>query len=842
MNLNNETKFFNALEDIFIGTKVEGKSGYANLMNIKSNYFNYIKEELMDTINNELKIIPEFREELFDKLYTFFKRYFNESGSIYFSSTPYQNRVYDKIYTENQDMVLFWKTNMLYYVKTDMLFENLMVETSGLKFLIDTEDIEHKKSNEKRNLVFKFDKINPVKNEIILKVSYSVRNTKTKMPELIKELTKELGKGVVSEEILNSVFRTFRKQSEVDYFINKNAKEFLKEQFDLWIYQYMFKDITEFSSNRIKQLQVIKSISYKIIDFIAQFEDELVKIWRKPKFILNSNYVISYDKLADNKELIGKILMHGGITSQIEEWKELSLVEKDFSTENINDIKNFHLPFDTKYFKTLESEIISKFENLDDQIDGWMINSENFQALNTIKNKYKGQVKCIYIDPPFNLNSTDRFLYRTNYKDANWATLLENRLELAKELLHEDGLIFVRCDYHGSHIVKMILEKIFGNMKSEIIIERSRNEAGSPNKLETVNEWLYMFGKSEAPIQKVKTERSIANIKWTSFLMAGDRKPPQRTFLGKTLYPPKGQHFSLIQEKVDRLLTDHFLRLKCKDCGTYYFKADSTEELNVKMKTKKNRFKFYDIKTETNIVGTNKIDHCINCQADNFEVNYIGSNEVYVNNNWLDIPSYANTHSFQTENSEQLLERVISFVKEGYVLDFFAGSATTQATAQKLGVKWLGVELGEHFNDVDLPRLKRVISGKDKTGITKTGKYNSGGMFKYSEMEQYEDVLRNTKQIYSDTDFNLLNSNQSIYEQYIFQQDLKFTSAVTIDDSDIKINLESLYENIDLTETLSCLTGKKIISIKDGTAKLDGGLVIDLDNPDYKLLKPLIWW
>ncbi|UTI86326.1 DNA methyltransferase (plasmid) [Mammaliicoccus sciuri] len=541
----------------------------------------------MDTINNELKIIPEFREELFDKLYTFFKRYFNESGSIYFSSTPYQNRVYDKIYTENQDMVLFWKTNMLYYVKTDMLFENLMVETSGLKFLIDTEDIEHKKSNEKRNLVFKFDKINPVKNEIILKVSYSVRNTKTKMPELIKELTKELGKGVISEEILNSVFRTFRKQSEVDYFINKNAKEFLKEQFDLWIYQYMFKDITEFSSNRIKQLQVIKSISYKIIDFIAQFEDELVKIWRKPKFILNSNYVISYDKLADNKELIGKILMHGGITSQIEEWKELSLVEKDFSTENINDIKNFHLPFDTKYFKTLESEIISKFENLDDQIDGWMINSENFQALNTIKNKYKGQVKCIYIDPPFNLNSTDRFLYRTNYKDANWATLLENRLELAKELLHEDGLIFVRCDYHGSHIVKMILEKIFGNMKSEIIIERSRNEAGSPNKLETVNEWLYMFGKSEAPIQKVKTERSIANIKWTSFLMAGDRKPPQRTFLGKTLYPPKGQHFSLIQEKVDRLLTDHFLRLKCKDCGTYYFKADSTEELNVKMKTKK---------------------------------------------------------------------------------------------------------------------------------------------------------------------------------------------------------------------------------------------------------------
>src|SRR5699024_1665450 len=573
----------------------------------------------------------------------------------------------------------------------------------------------------------------------------------------------------------------------------------------------MFKDITEFSGNRIKQLQVIKSISYKIIDFIAQFEDELVKIWKKPKFILNSNYVVSYGKIADNDQLIQTIVNHDGINNQIEEWKDLSLVEKDFSIEDIKDTKNIHLPFDTKYFKSLEDKVLAEFDNLDDQLDGWMINSENYQALNTIKNKYKGQVKCIYIDPPFNLNSTDRFLYRTNYKDANWATLLENRLELAKELLHEDGIIFVRCDYHGSHIVKIILEKIFGNMKSEIIIERSRNEAGSPNKLETVNEWLYMFGKSEAPIKKVKTERSIANIQWTSFLMAGDRNPPQRTFLGKTLYPPKGQHFSLIQEKVDKLLQEHFLRLKCKDCGTYYYKADSTEELNLKMKTQKNRFKFYDIKTETNIVGTNKVDKCIKCDADNFEVNYIGSNEVFINNNWLDISSYAKTHGFQTENSEILLERVLSFVEDGYVLDFFAGSATTQDTAKKLGLKWLGVELGDHFYDVNIPRLKRVISGKDKTGITKTGKYNSGGMFKYSEMEQYEDVLRNTKQIYSDSDYNLLNSHQSVYEQYIFHQDLKFTNAVEIDDDNIRVNLENLYQNIDLTETLSCLTGKKIM-------------------------------
>ena len=97
-------------------------------------------------------------------------------------------------------------------------------------------------------------------------------------------------------------FRVFEKQSEVDYFINKNAKAFLQEQFDLWLYQYVFKGESDFDAKRLKQLQVIKSIAYKIIDFIAQFEDELVRVWNKPKFVLNSNYIITLDKIVGGNE------------------------------------------------------------------------------------------------------------------------------------------------------------------------------------------------------------------------------------------------------------------------------------------------------------------------------------------------------------------------------------------------------------------------------------------------------------------------------------------------------------------------------------------------------------
>jgi hypothetical protein len=88
------------------------------------------------------------------------------------------------------------------------------------------------------------------------------------------------------------------RQSEVDYFINKNARAFLREQFDLWLFQYVFTGESEWTEQRIKQLQVLKDIALKVIDFISQFEDELVKIWNKPKFVLNSSYVITLDRIA----------------------------------------------------------------------------------------------------------------------------------------------------------------------------------------------------------------------------------------------------------------------------------------------------------------------------------------------------------------------------------------------------------------------------------------------------------------------------------------------------------------------------------------------------------------
>jgi adenine-specific DNA-methyltransferase len=463
--MNKEQEFYDALKDIFVGAPVEGESGYINLMRVKSRY--YLKgvfPKLQKDIDDALEPFPEFRSELFLKLYTFFSRYFSESGSIYFRYTPIHQNIYEKVYTDDRDVMLFWKTHMLYYVKTDRLFKNLETEIDGFKFYFDVSTLEHKRANEKRDIVYELREIKD--GVLVFHVYYSEKGKKTNTDDILKALAK--AKVKVTEELLERAFRVFEKQSEVDYFINKNAKEFLKQQFDIWLYQYVFSGESQWTETRIKQLQTLKDIAFKVIDFISQFEDELVRIWNKPKFVLDSNYVITLDRIADKSiDLVSGIINHPRFNEQVTEWGELGIVNDDFAPATVLggskkslalNPKYRHLPIDTKYFKDLELSILGLFEDLDNALDGWLIKSENYQALNTILPKFKERVQTIYIDPPFNKEQDADYFYSVKYKDSSWITILENRLWLAKDILEDGGSIFVRCDYNGN-MYKAITEQ-----------------------------------------------------------------------------------------------------------------------------------------------------------------------------------------------------------------------------------------------------------------------------------------------------------------------------------------------------------------------------------------------
>ena len=664
-----EQKFYKALQDVFIGAKIEGTGGFVNLMRIKSNYYRKIEDILKKDIEAALKSHPKFRDELFDKLYSFFNRYFTESGSIYFNSTPFHNNIYEKVYTDEKDVILFWKTQMLYYVKTDRIFRSLEFESDGFKFYFDASKIESKKANEKRSLVFELDKVKE-DGTLVFSIQYSERGAKTKQDEILKALKR---KGIlITEEQLERAFRVFEKQSEVDFFINKNAKAFLQEQFKLWSYQYFWEGAKEWTADRVNQLQILKDIAFKIIDFISQFEDELVKIWNKPKFVKNSNYVITLDRIAD-KKLVEKIKKHKNYSQQVKEWEELGI-----------DPNNPKAPIDTKYFKDLELEILSQFEDLDKSLDGWLIKSENYQALNTILPKFKEKVQTIYIDPPF--NTGEDFPYIDRFQDSSWLSLVSNRIEIAKDLVFKKGGFFLHLDCNANFLGRILLNNVFGqdNFRNEIIWAYRRWTAQA-NQFQNSHDYILWTTKTD-------------DYFWNQLF---DR------------YADDGSHYTEEDEK-----------------GKYRW-----QYLNGK------KYKLY-LKE-----GSRMKDW------------------------WEDLP-YINSMAiertgFDTQKPESLLRRIIlSSSKEGDIIfDFFLGSGTTTAVAHKLGRKWIGVEMGEHFYSVVLPRMKKVLA-YDKSGISKEVKeYQGGGFFKYYELEQYEETLANCK--YEDGD--LFNATcRSPYQEYVF--------------------------------------------------------------------------
>jgi len=537
-------KFFNVLKDIFIGERIEGKGGYVNLMKVKSLYYRSFEKELNLKIDEALVHVGyTFREEMYRKLYTFFKRYFSESGSIFFAHTPVHEKVYEKIYSDDKDVMLFWKTKDLYYIKTERLYRDLELEIDNYKykFYLTVKDIEHKQSNEKKEIIFEFDKIDD-NGVIVCKVQYSKNGKKTKVADIHKVVKKKYK--YISSEVIERAFTTFKKQSEIDYFIHKDAGSFLIEQFNFWMKGYLMDDETVFDVGRLAQLKALKEIAFLIINVVAQFEDELVKIWNKPKFVKNSNYVITLDRIAErNTDLIEIILKHPNIKQQVEEWQKLGMIDETFTPDLITGQNNElfengylnpnykFLPLDTKYFKDLELDILALFENLDEAIDGWLIHSENYQALNTIKEKFRGKVQAIYIDPPYNTDAS-AIIYANNYKSSSWLTLMENRLSINKDFLKSNGLICIAIDDEQLCELKPIVKNIFP--KEIGIVPVRSNPAGrkTKGKFAPAHEYAVFYGASEnsIPGSLELTEKRLARypkedengrFAWANFIRSG---------------------------------------------------------------------------------------------------------------------------------------------------------------------------------------------------------------------------------------------------------------------------------------------------------------------------------
>ncbi|WP_033621043.1 site-specific DNA-methyltransferase [Helicobacter pylori] len=803
----NEAQFYEVLENLFIGVKIEDqpenlldsspraiKNGMINLMKAKSQYYRHKKQELKKLIDSKCQNNNDLKEELFDKLYSFFKRYFSANGGIYFNDTP----LYDNLYTKSdyekcslkKDTALFYKTKDLYYVKSETIYKDFAFELEGILFNFDASLLESKKYNEKVDLVFDLKSIvkdiDTKTNTLNFSVTLSSKGTQTKTNEILKECSNQGVK--LDEEVLKKALVKFKKQGSMDYFIHKNALGFLKEQLDLYLFEYLFKEMTAFDHKRLNGINIIKEVALEVIALVSEFENELCKIWNKPRFVINSHFIVSLDKLKAKNYDLNKITNHPNYPKQVKEWQDLNLK----TTDNL--LKNEFLPLDTIYFKDLEEEVKSLFS--ENEINGTLIKSENYQALNSLKNRYKEAIDCIYIDPPFNTGSD--FAYIDRLQDSTWLSLMHNRLELAHNLLSSQGSFYLHLDNNANYLGRILLNDIFGkeNFRNEIIWRRKQATSYGDKYFGIVNDTIFLYSKTDKNIfhtikslddentQKYIKERFVFSDKdgrkyMKSPLVNSLNRPNLKYVFQGINPPPNGWLYS--QTRMQELFDNNELLIPNDPNARIYRKI------------------FLD--------------------------KYEGQE---ISNLWLDIsivnPMAIEQEDFQTQKPEKLLERIIkaSSNENSIILDFFAGSGTTCAVAHKLKRKYIGVEMGEHFEHVILPRLKKVIGGF-KSGALK--EFNKGGAIKVYELESYEEILRKIK--YEDNDKPLAYDEQ--YSDLVERKNESYT-----------LNIEALEKmGVDIKETLENLHGVGVEFFNEKVVKFKGN---DKEVEILKALKEALIW
>ena len=793
----------------------------------------------------EIKVSEDLEKEIYNHLINFFSRYYDKGDFI--SKRRYgKNEKYVVPYN-GEEVLLYWANKDQYYIKTTEYFGKYTFKSKGLTVNFRVTEAEEEKGNIKspekkffvlNEKVFDFDSKKKEldiyfeyrglmeKEEKKYKKGNSVSQDKANEEtiKILKEkIPKNLAKLIFEKEgeksLIEKHLYRYTRRNTTDYFIHKDLKGFLERELDSYIKNeflhledlQVLEQSGYFDKLRLYLIEVraFRNIALKIIEFLAQIENFQKKIWEKKKFVIDTHYVITLDKI---KKYAGEKFLESVLDEilsnekQLEEWNELFGIEikgKEDLIENntLNGKEWKKLPIDTKYFdeefKWKLLVALSENNDLDKILDGVLIKSENWQALNLLLKKYYENVQTIYIDPPFNKEQEADYLYKVGYKDATWITMLENRVKLGRDLLNERGSIFVRCDYNGNMYVRMLLNEIFGggNFRNEISISRSGIQKEAKNKFLVAVESLFLYAKSDN--WKPKELYEHRETDWMPFVhYPGERQTnKERVVFGYKLNPPIGRHWGIDQELINNWLEFKWIRFRCKKCGYEHYEG--------------------------------VWNGCPKCGENDF-IPEIKNPPKKVDSNWTNIYSYSQDPQFPTRNAEDLLRRVIeSSSNEGdLILDFFLGSGTTTATAHKLKRKWIGVEMGEHFWTVVLPRMKKVLF-YDKSGISKEkdvkenyNKTKAGGFFKYHTLEQYEDALENIafeepqKEIYEFSDY---------FVKYMLEWETKKSKTfLNIDEMkdpfNYKLKIIENYQqkivNDDLVETFNYLLGLNVSKYK----------------------------
>lgn len=500
----------------------------------------------------------------------------------------------------------------------------------------------------------------------------------------------------------------------------------------------------------------------KILEAIEKIDIELIKILKNDKsakkhfftqiddiYILNQNKLIEFFTLND-------YMKNGSYTAYT---NKIGLIRKDNFIKKFDDVvlafphkdcvleggqsKDDDKKKEVFYNEILSSDEIDRLfepkvltnikryskngveENCEiKNDDNLIIKGNNLIALHSLKKKFAGKVKLIYIDPPYNTGN-DSFKYNDNFNHSTWLTFMKNRLEVAREFLSDDGVIFVQCDDNEQAYLKVLMDEIFLNNFVNTISWKRKGGKTSPDakKLENSVDYIHIYKNSDSfKIKFVFTKENSDNYLDKQFKY---KDSDGRRYRISPLNAPQ----------LRPTLQYEFMGYKPHPNGW-----------SVKLETLQ---KFYE---ENKLVFPKTKEGRVNRKQ------YLDEWEGYtVNSLWDDIPLIAASSTERVnfdrgQKPEKLIERIveISTQPNDLIMDFHLGSGTTCAVAHKMGRRYIGIEQMDYIEDIAVERLKKVING-EQGGISKALNWEGGSEFVYAELKQID--------IFKDVEIGALNKN-----------------------------------------------------------------------------------
>lgn len=432
-----------------------------------------------------------------------------------------------------------------------------------------------------------------------------------------------------------------------------------------------------------------------------------------------------------------------------------------------------------------------------EQSENMIIKGDNLEALQALLPYYKGQVKCIYIDPPYNTGSAFEH-YDDNLEHSTWLSMIYPRLELLRDLLSEDGSIWISIDDRESAYLKVICDEVFGrkNFVSAISWQRTYSPRNDAKGISSEAEQILIYSKNVgwSPNKLPRTAKMDSKYKnpdndicaWTSsdvFAPEGATHQGmvyaiQHPFTGELIYPYSGAHWAINQENMLNAMQKwakytlkdlHDDNVRAEVCGVSESDIrkgvcaivldESLESARAHAQRVYKQGKWPKFYFTNKGMGGMRRKTYLDTSKGRVATNLWQHEEVgHTDEAKKEIKAFNSTNVFATPKPERLIQRVIHVAtNEGdLVLDSFLGSGTTCAVAQKMGRRYIGIEMGEHAITHCVPRMKAVIDG-EQGGISKAINWNGGGGYTFYDLG--ENIFDENGNINKQVDFKTLASH-----------------------------------------------------------------------------------